>query len=78
MRTLLNFRMAACLLVSLAVANSHAQDTTTSQLLSKYDAIYKPLVDAFRASDDTEQRFALVKQASAEINAMLSDTLTSR
>ncbi|MFP6676058.1 MAG: peroxiredoxin family protein [Pirellulaceae bacterium] len=59
------------------VAECQAQDRKTSrQLVASYETRYQKFVDAFKASNDTEERLTLINGATADINALFAAYVT--
>jgi thiol-disulfide isomerase/thioredoxin len=67
-------RAITFLVVGLFFVNGWAQDiNTTEQLIAKYNSTYSDFVGKFRAATDNDDRFALIRQASQDLNALLAD-----
>ena len=77
----LTFLCFLSLLIFGSAADVSAQDPggsaqnvdQTRQLIAKYNSTYEAFVAKFLASTDTDARFALIKSASKELNALLAD-----
>ena len=72
LRPALCFLAFAVALIGRSHSQVMAQGVDASQLIAKYNQRYKRFVDAFRASDQTDERLSLIRQASEDINALFA------